>query len=267
MRYGYAVSALKAETTVTHGLPIDIKCQDVQTCQTFPQSLASWFSVEHYPFFLFKGNTGSFQKVSNAGAGLKGPMQESDLYNILMWIRYHCHPPRKTFSFPIQYVPQTIRARGFRVTASKAVLMANWIASCWDGKVYSGLQYLWQGNGSYWRRKSCSSARMLTRQQTNQVHTPRTQLLKPPSPALPTMEIRATANLCTIVIFTIHFLIMFLSSSKKFRVWIFFFSIRIYFLSWPLYLWMTELSIYFKTQVTVKENTTDIYRQEFWLNK
>lgn len=37
---------------------------------------------------------------------------------------------RKTFSFPIQYVPQTIRARGFRVTASKAVLMANWIASC-----------------------------------------------------------------------------------------------------------------------------------------
>ena len=46
-------------------------------------------------------------------------------------------------------MPQTTRVRGFKVTVSKAVLTANWITSCWAGKVYSGLQYLGHGNKIY----------------------------------------------------------------------------------------------------------------------
>lgn len=46
-------------------------------------------------------------------------------------------------------MPQTTRVRGFKVTVSKAMLTANWITSCWAGKVYSGLQYLGKGNKIY----------------------------------------------------------------------------------------------------------------------
>lgn len=46
-------------------------------------------------------------------------------------------------------MPQTTRVRGFKVTVSKAMLTANWITSCCEGKVYSGLQYLGHGNKIY----------------------------------------------------------------------------------------------------------------------